>query len=78
MANGTKERILATCTGFAGRACHDDKEAIKMSRKALVVIDIQNDITRHCRDIIDNINSAILVLFTFIIFLLTDIISKRY
>lgn len=30
-----------------------------MSRKALVVIDIQNDITKHYRDIIDNINSAI-------------------
>ena len=30
-----------------------------MSIKALVVIDIQNDITKHYRDIIDNINSAI-------------------
>lgn len=30
-----------------------------MSRKALVVIDIQNDITKHYRDIIDNVNSAI-------------------
>ena len=30
-----------------------------MSRKALVVIDIQNDITKHYRDIIDNLNSAI-------------------
>ena len=30
-----------------------------MNRKALVVIDIQNDITKHYRDIIDNINSAI-------------------
>ena len=30
-----------------------------MSREALVVIDIQNDITKHYRDIIDNINSAI-------------------
>ena len=30
-----------------------------MSKKALVVIDIQNDITKHYRDIIDNINSAI-------------------
>ena len=30
-----------------------------MNHKALVVIDIQNDITRHYRDIIDNINSAI-------------------
>ncbi len=30
-----------------------------MSRKALVVIDIQNDITKHYRDIIDRINSAI-------------------
>jgi hypothetical protein len=27
-----------------------------MSSKALVVIDIQNDITKHYRDIIDNIN----------------------
>ena len=26
---------------------------------ALVVIDIQNDITKHYKDIIDNINSAI-------------------
>ena len=30
-----------------------------MSKKALVVIDIQNDITKHYRDIIDNINTAI-------------------
>ena len=30
-----------------------------MSKKALVVIDIQNDITKHYRDIIDTINSAI-------------------
>ena len=30
-----------------------------MSRKALVVIDIQNDITKHYKDIIDSINAAI-------------------
>jgi len=30
-----------------------------MNRKALVVIDIQNDITKHYKDIIDGINSAI-------------------
>ena len=30
-----------------------------MSRKALVVIDIQNDITKHYRDVIDSINSAV-------------------
>ena len=30
-----------------------------MSKKALVVIDIQNDITKRYRDIIDSINSAI-------------------
>ena len=30
-----------------------------MSKKALVVIDIQNDITKHYRDIIDTINAAI-------------------
>ena len=30
-----------------------------MSRKALVVIDIQNDITKHYREIIDRINDAI-------------------
>ena len=30
-----------------------------MSNKALIVIDIQNDITKHYRDIIDNINAAI-------------------
>ena len=30
-----------------------------MNKKALVVIDIQNDITKHYRDIIDNINVAI-------------------
>ena len=30
-----------------------------MNGKALVVIDIQNDITKHYRDIIGNINSAI-------------------
>ena len=30
-----------------------------MRRKALVVIDMQNDITKHYRDIIDNLNAAI-------------------
>ena len=30
-----------------------------MDKKALVVIDIQNDITKHYRDIIGNINAAI-------------------
>ena len=30
-----------------------------MNNKALIVIDIQNDITKHYRDIIDNINSAV-------------------
>ena len=30
-----------------------------MNRKALVVIDIQNDITKHYRDIIDMLNAAI-------------------
>ena len=30
-----------------------------MRNKALVVIDIQNDITKHYRDIIDNINAAV-------------------
>ena len=30
-----------------------------MNRKALVVIDIQNDITKHCRDIMDRLNTAI-------------------
>ena len=31
----------------------------KMNNKTLVVIDIQNDVTKHYRDIIDNINAAI-------------------
>ena len=30
-----------------------------MQAKALVVIDIQNDLTKHYRDIVDNINAAI-------------------
>ena len=30
-----------------------------MNNKALVVIDLQNDITKHCRDIIDTVNEAI-------------------
>ena len=30
-----------------------------MSNKALVVIDIQNDITKHYQDIIDRLNTAI-------------------
>ena len=30
-----------------------------MSKKALIVIDIQNDITKHYRDIIDRLNAAI-------------------
>ncbi len=29
-----------------------------MQNRALVVIDIQNDITKHYKDIIDNINAA--------------------
>ena len=29
-----------------------------MNAKALVVIDIQNDITNHYSDIVDNINAA--------------------
>jgi len=32
---------------------------IIMQKKALVVIDIQNDITKNCKDVIDNINKAI-------------------
>lgn len=31
----------------------------KMNNKALVVIDIQNDITKNYKDIIDNINRAV-------------------
>ena len=30
-----------------------------MQTKALVVIDIQNDITKHYKDIIENINAAV-------------------
>ena len=37
----------------------DRKKTIDMQTKALVIIDIQNDITKHYRDIIDNINAAI-------------------
>jgi nicotinamidase-related amidase len=35
------------------------KERRHMETKALVIIDIQNDITKHYKDIIDNINTAI-------------------
>ena len=35
------------------------KNKMTRNNKALVVIDIQNDITKHYRDIIDNINAAI-------------------
>ena len=34
-------------------------EKRNMNTKALVVVDIQNDITKHYRDIVDNINAAI-------------------
>ena len=34
-------------------------EGIRMGKKALVVIDIQNDITKNYREIIENINCAI-------------------
>ena len=37
----------------------DRKRTIDMQTKALVIIDIQNDITKHYHDIVDNINSAI-------------------
>ena len=30
-----------------------------MQKKALVIIDIQNDITKHYKDVIENINKAI-------------------
>ena len=30
-----------------------------MNRKALIVIDIQNDITKHYQDIMDRLNAAI-------------------
>ena len=51
--------------GIIGENC--SKNAWKSSRigfpyageKALVIVDIQNDITKHYRDIIENINSAI-------------------
>ena len=36
-----------------------DKNRKDMQTKAFVVIDIQNDITKHYRDIVDNINAAI-------------------
>jgi len=36
-----------------------DQEEARMLNKALVVIDIQNDITKNYKDIIGNINSAI-------------------
>ena len=29
-----------------------------MQKKALVIIDIQNDITKNCKDVIGNINKA--------------------
>ena len=44
------------------KACRYEVTEMKkknMNTKALVVIDIQNDITKHYRDIIDNINAAI-------------------
>ncbi len=34
-----------------------------MQKKALVVIDIQNDITKNYKDIIDNINQNVQILF---------------
>ena len=37
----------------------DRKRTIDMQTKALVIIDIQNDITKHYHDIVDNINAAI-------------------
>ena len=37
----------------------DRKITIDMQTKALVIIDIQNDITKHYLDIVDNINAAI-------------------
>ena len=37
----------------------NSKNKMTRNNKALVVIDIQNDITKHYRDIIDNINAAI-------------------
>ncbi len=32
---------------------------LTVNKKALVVIDIQNDITKHYRDIIEKLNAAI-------------------
>ena len=43
------------------KACRCEATEMKknMKTKALVVIDIQNDITKHYRDIVDNINAAV-------------------
>ena len=44
------------------KACQYEMIEMKkrnMNTKALVIIDIQNDITKHYRDIVDNINDAI-------------------
>ena len=38
---------------------HELVEAENMKNEALVVIDIQNDITKNYKEIIDNINQAI-------------------
>lgn len=43
-------------TGF-GHSRRRKKET--KNRKALVVIDIQNDITKHYRDIIDRLSAAV-------------------
>ena len=37
----------------------EDTKKRKMQQKALVILDIQNDITKNYREIIDNINKSI-------------------
>jgi nicotinamidase-related amidase len=55
---------LDRVTGPAGDAEHGipagkREEGVTWNMKAFVVIDIQNDITKHYRDIIDRLNAAI-------------------
>ena len=43
-------------------SCYNGKKQrgrMNMSKTALVIIDIQNDITKNYKDIIENINTAI-------------------
>lgn len=51
--------LSTTWYNYKANQLIDGSGGVTMQKKALVIIDIQNDITKNYKDIIDNINKAI-------------------